>query len=345
MALGSGLSAQFGIVTETTVGTPVAVTRFVEFDSDTLALTRHIAQGVGLRASGASAPRGARRILVAREAAGDVTFDVPTNGLGLFLQHMLGSFSGSTPTLISGSAYQQIHNPGSTQGKTFTAQKGAPDTTGTVNPFTYPGCKISAWELVAAQHKQVSLKVTVDAMDEVSTTSGATALQTASYGAATGLFSFKDAAVLTGGSVTTVSGVLTATGTAVASCRNIDIKGTNSFKNDRFFAGSQTKAENIENDYRAITGQLDLEFSTMANYNAYLADSSSVLQVNFVGGIISGSVHNQLSFFFPLVKFEDGVTPQVSGPDILMANVPFTALDDGTNGHLQVVYVSSDVAV
>lgn len=344
MAVGSGLSAQAGIVTEATPGTAVAVTRFVEFDSESMSLKRHIAQGAGLRAGGLF-QRGSRRIQVAREASGDITFDVPTNGLGIWLQHMIGSF-GATAVVTNGTGFKQIHNSGSLQGKTFTTQVGVPDTTGTVNPFTYPGCKVTDWELTAAQHKQVSLKVSIDAFDEVTTTSGAFALQTASYGAATGLFSFKDAAVLTGGTVTTVSGVLTATGTAVASCRNISIKGTTPLKTDRFFAGSQVKAEQLENDFRAVGGQLDLEFSTMANYQAYLADSSTVLQVNFVGGTIPGSTSQfQLSFFFPLVKFEDGVSPDVSGPDVVMTNVPFTVLNDGTNPDMQVVYVSSDVAV
>jgi hypothetical protein len=344
MAIGSGLSAQAGIVTEVTPGTPVAVTRFVEFDSESMSLKRHIAQGSGLR-GGAFYQRGARRTLVAREAAGDLAFDIPTNGFGLFLQHMLGSFS-TVATVKNVTAYQQIHNPGSTQGKTFTLQVGNPDTTGVVNPFTYPGCKITDWELTAAQHKQVSLKLSIDAMDEMVTTSGATALQSAVYGASTGMFTFKDAAVLSGGTVSNVSGILTATGTAVASVRNISIKSSTPYKNDRFFAGSATKAENLENDFRATTGQVDLEFSTLANYNQYLTDASTVLQVNFIGALIAGSTAPvQLSFFFPLVKFEDGISPDISGPDVLMTNVGFTALDDGTNGALQVVYVSSDVAV
>lgn len=345
MAVGSGLSAQAGIATEVTPGTAVAVTRFVEFDNETLSLKRHIAQGSGMRAGGLF-QRGARRVLVAREASGDITFDVAQNGLGLWLQHMIGSFS-TTATVKNGTGFQQIHNAASLQGKTFTAQVGVPDTTGTVNPFTYPGCKITDWELTAAQHKQLSLKVSIDAFDEVSTTAGVTALQTAVYSAATGLFSFKDAAVISGGTVTTVSGVLTATGTPVASCRNISIKGTNPLKTDRFFAGSQVKAEQIENDFRSVGGQVDLEFSTMANYNTFLADSSTVLQVNFIGQtVIAGSTaFPQLSFFFPLVKFEDGVSPDVSGGDVVMANVAFTVLDDGVNPAMQVYYVSSDTTV
>lgn len=342
---GSGLSAQFGIATEATPLTPNAVTRFIEFDSETLALKRHIAQGVGLR-SGKLFSRGARRILVAREAAGDVLFDVPSNGLGVFLQHMIGSFTTVATQIGTTAAWQQIHNTGSLQGKTFTAQKGAPSTDGTVNPFTYPGCKIADWDLVAAMHKQVTLKLTIDAVDELPAGAGASALQTAVYGAGTGLFSFKDAQVLSGGTVSTVAGVLTATGTAVASCRNINLKGVNPFKNDRFFAGSQTKAESLENNVRAYTGALDLEFASMSTYNQYRVDGATVLQVNFTGPLITGTpTHEQLSFFYPYVAFDDSVSPTIAGPDIIIKSVPFTALDDGTNGALQVVYVSSDVAV
>jgi hypothetical protein len=65
-----------------------------------------------------------------REAGGDVEFDVTTNGFGLLLQHMLGSF-GTTPTSIGGGLYQQIHNIGTLNGKSFTTQ---------VVARTRPGC-------------------------------------------------------------------------------------------------------------------------------------------------------------------------------------------------------------
>ena len=47
MAVGSGLSATFGIATETVPLTPVAVTRFAEFDSETMALKKGMVQGAG----------------------------------------------------------------------------------------------------------------------------------------------------------------------------------------------------------------------------------------------------------------------------------------------------------
>ncbi|HWU47220.1 MAG TPA: phage tail tube protein, partial [Humibacter sp.] len=166
MAVGSGISATLGIATETTVGTPVAVTRFVEFDSESLAMKKHTVQGTGMRGGGL-VQRGSRRQIVAREVNGDINFDVPTAGFGLFLQHMLGSFS-TTPTSIGGGLFRQIHNLGSLQGKAFTTQVLRPDTGGvlTQEAFTYPGCKVTAWELDVKQASQLTAKLTLDALDE-----------------------------------------------------------------------------------------------------------------------------------------------------------------------------------
>lgn len=173
MAVGSGLSATLGIVQEATPGTPVAVTRFVEFDSETMAEKKHTAQGQGLR-GGALYRRSARRILVAREFGGDVMFDMTTNGMGLWLQNMLGSYT-AVATAIGGGLYRQVHNTGSLQGKAFTMQVVYPDTSGvlTQEAFTYTGCKITGWEFSVAQGQQAKLKATIDAIDQATPSNGA----------------------------------------------------------------------------------------------------------------------------------------------------------------------------
>jgi hypothetical protein len=111
--------------------------------------------------------------MVAREAQGDITLDAPTTGLGLLLQHMLGSFT-ATATSIGGGLYQQIHNIGTLNGKSFTAQLVNPDTTGTLTQeaFTYPGCKITGWDLSVAAGAQAKLKLTIDALDEATASNG-----------------------------------------------------------------------------------------------------------------------------------------------------------------------------
>lgn len=174
MAVGSGLSATLGIATESTPGTPVAVTRFVDFNSESMQLKKTTAQGQGVR-GGTLVRQSARRNYVARQASGDLNFDVPTNGFGLFLQHMLGSFA-TTPTSLGGGIYQQIHNTGSLQGKSFTTQIVKPDTGGVLagEAFTYPGCKITGWELSVGQGAQVGVKLTIDALDEATATNAIT---------------------------------------------------------------------------------------------------------------------------------------------------------------------------
>jgi hypothetical protein len=432
--IGSGLSTQFGIETESTIGTPVAVTRFVEIDSDSLMADHTIAQGQGLR--GNLYRRDARRVLVGRHAKGDVPFDLPTNGMGKILQHCLGSFS-TTATVLSGTAYQQIHNTGSLQGKTFTAQKGIADTTGYIHPYTYPGAKVTSWEISAQPGGLVKFKLSIDAVDEVtesqlvapttlaasasaaatsiSTTasipagtyisigtdalteyvttgtptgsgpytipitgtgtgnglkyahaSGApvgsspnvynslTKLQTASYTATTGLFSFKDAHFVVGGTTSQVSGVWTNTGGIACTpangivIKNIDLKGSNALKVDRYGAGSQTVAEQLENGFRDITGSLDIEYNNRWFYDAYQVDQALALVMTFQNldaQIGSTGKYPTVQFYLPAITFEDGASLQAPGPDVITQKLAFTALDDGTNGTLQAYVISTDTSV
>jgi hypothetical protein len=199
MAVGSGLSSTLGFATESTPGVPVAVSRFFEFDSETLALKKHSVQGAGLRGGGL-VKRAQRRQYVSREVGGDIQLDATTNGLGLLLQHMLGSFS-ATATSVGGGLYQQIHNIGSLAGKTLTTQIVKPDTTGVLGPeaFTYTGCKFLDWDLSVAQNAQVKLKLTVDALD-VATPSNGFASTTLSALTAAGAVSFTSVATIPAGS-------------------------------------------------------------------------------------------------------------------------------------------------
>lgn len=457
MPVGSGLSATLGIATETTPGTPVAVSRFFEHNSESLGLKRHMAQGNGLRGAVTSSGlvrRGSRRVEVAREAGGPFELDLPTNGLGVLLQHMLGSFSTTATQIAASTAWQQIHNVGSLQGKTFTTQATVPETSGYLHPFTYPGCKVLDWEITAAQHQIAKLKVNLDAMDEVTESqllaptalsAGASALAvsvstvatiptgtylsigtganqeyvvtgvasgagpftipittpatglkyahftgetvgsgatvypsatvkqvTAVYGASTGLFSFKDARLVYGGTTSVVSNLWTNTSglqlapatiaalgvpapvTPLAATiggvvvRNISLKGSNPLKVDSFGAGVQIKREQIENNFRDYTGSLDVEYSTREFYDMYQTDQSFTLVLTFQNQqslIGTSGNYPTLQFYMPLCKLDDGVSPDASGPDIVMQKLPFTALDDGTNGSLQAFYVSTDTAV
>lgn len=419
MAVGAGLSSTLGIATETTPGTPVAVTRFIEYDTETMGMKKTTVQGEGLR-GGALVRRRARRSKVGRQAGGDIKFDIPTNGFGLFLHHMLGSFS-TTPSSIGGGLYQQIHNTGSLAGKAFTTQIVKPDTTGVLAPeaFTYPGCKITSWEISIGQAGLVQVMLSIDAVDEATPTNAAApttlassaasgdttistvasiaagtyitigtgalaevrltsavsgagpytvtvpaltyghasgayvgsatgvnygsaaALQAASYVASVGQWDFTQGALVAGGVVSVSSGVWTLTGgRTVANVRSVSLKGSNALKTDRWGLGSAVKSEQLENNWRDYTADVQVEYNGREFYDEYAADAAIALKLVFTSA--AGEV---LQFFMPAGFQEDSASPQVGGPDIIIQALKLVGLDDGTNGALQAIYTSTDSSV
>ncbi|MFS6807264.1 hypothetical protein WHL19_14480, partial [Staphylococcus aureus] len=99
--------ASIGIKKETTYGTGVTVTRWLEYTDSNLGTDRKYVQGQGLRV-GKVVGRTSRRALATDGAKGDIKFEACTAGLGPFFEAMLGS---ATSTLRSGVIYQQNYVP------------------------------------------------------------------------------------------------------------------------------------------------------------------------------------------------------------------------------------------
>lgn len=346
MAIGSGLSGQLGIAQETTWGTAVAATRFVEINSETVMLRRVIVQGQGLRA-GARFLEASRRSVVKQDAGGDVNLDLPSKGLGVFLQNMIGS----TPTTTqqgATTAYQQVHTDGTLNGKSFTMQIGEPSDDGVVNPLTYPGCKIDAWEIACANNGIATLALTVDAKDEQIVGAGPLSLQTASLPIAH-VFHFGGASLALGGTVATTGGLTTVTApVAVPQVMAFSLKGDQKIKTDRFYAdGTVYKNEQLENDFMAYTGEVDVQFANMTLYNQYRAELNLALTITLVGPLIASTYYETLEIILPAIRLEDNGSPQLGGPDVLTQTFPFTVFDDqsGTNPRIQMRYISTDTVV
>lgn len=340
MAIRSGLGASLGIAAESTVGTIVSPTRWLEFNSESLSLEKSVVQGGGLRGGGLVA-RSSRRAYTGRNAGGDIELDVATRGMGLLFKNMMGS---STSALVSGSAYQQVHTPGLLAGTSFTAQKLVPRTSdGTLVPFTYNGCKITAWEMSCEVGGILTLSVTIDAWDETTATSAGTPTYTAAS-----VFHFRQGAITIGGTASTTSGVVSvAGGTTVGVVRSASVRGENPMTtgsdNQRFGA---VKVEQNENAIRTYGGALELDFlSAAAMYDAYAADTGVALTLTFTGTTaISGSVYPTLEVVMPVI-YLDGETPQVGGEDEITTASDFSALDDSTNVACQIRYVTADSSI
>lgn len=347
MAIGSGIAAQIGIGVETTPGTAVTPTRFLRFSSETLEAKKKIVQQTTL-AAGQQFDRTAARFTTQRWATGDIMLPVPTKGFGLILQQMLGSFTATATQQATTTAYLQTHTPGIFTGHTFSVQKGAPRTDGTVEPYTYPGCKVTSWELDIAQSELLQAKLTVDAWDELTsgTTPASPALATASFASAS-YFSFVSGTILSGGTVATASGVTTVTGgTAVAAITAANVKGNNASDTTRYFLGAgTTKAEQVQNAVSSVTGQLTAEFANRTLYDQYRSDGSAAVQLNFSGGLIATGYNYMLNIVMPSVFLDDGASPKIPGPGIITQTIPFAALSDDTNPVIQIQYQSTDTAL
>lgn len=356
----SGLSGQVGTVPEVTYGTPVTVTHFYEFLGETFTLDPNWLDGQGLKA-GQSYKRGSRTVQSRIDVNGDLTMEhtsgeaatAVADSMGYWWKYALGSAL-TTPTLVLGTAYKQVHVNGSKAGQFITLQVGRPQISGpTVQPFTETGVVITGWEFSCNDNQIAQLKISGNARTELT----ATGLAAASYPTPNGLFSFANASIFTlGGTASTAAGETSiAGGTPVASLVNgIVITGSTPMKTDRFGFGNQgLKGFPVENDIPTITGTLTTEFFSRTElYDIFRAGTGVPLQLDFTkfdsagndaNGVAAGPNPYRLSFILPQIKLKTAAV-NVSGPDVLPQSIGFEAYDDGsgTNPVIQVKLVSKE---
>ena len=357
----SGLSGQVGVVAGSSyTDVSTVVTHFYEFLSETFTFDPGWLDGMGLKA-GQAYNRASRTVQSRFDVTGDLTMEHTSgeaansvaDSMGLWWKYALGS-SLTTPTVVLGTAYKQVHTNGSKAGQSLLCQVGRPQISGvTVQPFTYVGMKISDWEFSCNDNQIAQLKVTGNARNELT----GTALAAASYPTPNGLFAFSHATVMTlGGTASTSGGETTISGgSALGSLVNgIVITGSNPMKTDRYGLGNAgLKGEPIENAIPTITGTLSTEFySRTEMYDVFKAGTTLPLQIDFTkfdasgndaNGVASGPNPYRLSFILPAVKFKTSAV-NVGGPDVIPQSVGFQAYDDGSGSNpvIQVKLVSRE---
>jgi hypothetical protein len=369
MPYASGLGASLGATTEGTVGTETTGSMgFYEFLSESLTQTPTYLDSAGLK-QGQAFKRIQRTQISRYDVGGDITLEhfdrgfsaASGRGMGFWWKHALGSTA--APTQVgTGTAYQQLHTPGTKDGLSMTVQIGRPQAASpyTSNPFTYSGCKVSTWEFTCSDGQLAQLKVTIDGWKE----NTATSLISPTYagtGYQAGIFSFADVganAFATGTSAATGASGMTLSGSgAIATVvKGITITGTTELAGDRYgFGNAGRKREQLMNGIPTITGSLDAEFTNRTEfYDLFQANTTSAMQVSFThylngvdaAGASGGTGANpyRLQFTLPAVKFKSGAA-NVGGPDIIQQSIGFEAYDDGGGIPIEVRLVSQDQAV
>lgn len=340
-ATGTGLEGQLGIKSEVTPGTAVVVDKFFEFNNESMDYKPTYLEPTGLRV-GREMKRDARVVLSRFTVDGAVELEHATKLMGLWWKLALNS-GVTSPTLITGTAYKQVHQQTAGNPPSFTMQAGRPQPSGVVTPFTWNGCKVAGWEFSVSDGQTAVLHLDIDAWNETT----ATALATATFLAGAGVFNFQQASTFkTGGTPTTTTSIVSiATGVAVPTVvKKFSLKGVIPLADDRQGLGnSGQKKEQLKNGTPLITGTLDAEFDKATWYDVFKANASIAIQLSMVGAQIAATgSFDTLDFVIAKARIK-GNPVHVDGPDIVNGSVAFEVYDDEVNiTPLQVTLISTD---
>lgn len=328
MAIGSGLGAQIGIAAESTYGTFVAPTKFIEFTKESLVLKKTTAQSAGI-AAGRLMALSSRRVVTQKEASGSIELEVTNKAMGLLLQALMGT-SVTPVQQAATTAYLQTHTLADTAGKSLTIQKGVPLTTGTVTDKTFVGCKVISAEFSCEVGGMLMCTIEFDGKDCDETQT----LAVASYSNMSP-FHFGQMALKTG---------TYASETALDGVRKVSVKIERPQATDRFYANqSALKKEPISNDLVKITGSLEMDYVATTVDDLHTSDGATALVWEFVGPIIASTYAETFRIKLPAIKVDDA-PPTVEGFDVIRPTFSFTALYDGTN-QVAIEYMSTDVTL
>ncbi|MFH8627753.1 phage tail tube protein [Streptomyces vietnamensis] len=328
MAIGSGLGAQIGIASESSYGTFVAPTKFVEFTKESLALHKTTAQSTGI-AAGRLMALSSRRVVTQREASGSIEMEVTNKAMGVLLQALMGTSVTPVQQGVT-TAYLQTHTLADTWGKSLTIQKGVPMTTGVVTDKTFLGCKIVSAEFSCEVGGMLTANFEFDAKDCDETQT----LAVASYPSMSP-FHFGQMGVKSGsfGAETALDGV-----------RKVSVKIERPQATDRFYANqSALKAQPISNDLVKISGSLEMDYVATTVDDLHTSDGATSLVWEFIGPIIASTYAETFRIKLPAVKVDDA-PPTVDGYGVVRSTFNFTALYDGTNQAV-IEYMSTDVSL
>ena len=246
MPVGSSLTDQIGIATESTYGTYLAPTEFLlpaekpDFEPGEMFIE--------------TLPYGSLVMGVddSRQyefgGAGTLAVDARIKGLGILLEQMFGTPASGVYTLAA--------NPG----KSATIQQGRTQTDGTVKAFNFLGCVMTQMEIAITSDANPRITTTWD----VGTHETTTALATKSYPTGNAVYTWLDGAITKDG--------------ASACFRSLTITIARAMNTDRRCIGG-TKKQQIGNGEIAITGQAEVEFDSMADYAKFRSGGQAALNV------------------------------------------------------------------
>lgn len=320
------LDHQLMIGEESVYGTAVTPNRTFEFNSEGITEAYGRVESEALRV-GQFVSRSDRWTPYFQGAAGSVSMDVLTKGFGVWLKHMLGGVSSSGPS--ADGAYTHTFTIADLWTKSLTLQTNRPfNPSGTAQPFTYSGGKITEWTLSNSVDGNLVLEAGLD----FAKGDTATALAAAAYPTNMDNFTW------VGGTVTIGGVAYDVTEFAVA-CNN----GMNV---DRRAIRNNSDKKEPTGGRRELSFSFAADFDSLAQRNraaaATRAGALAEVKGKWVGPVaIGGTTFPSIEVKIPVGRFDEW-SAAAEGPDAISQSLSGMGMFDGTNSPATVTLVTAD---
>lgn len=320
--LGGGLGGAVGLAAESTYGTWVAPTTWVEPRDFKMQERPHVTQGTGL-AYGRSVDLGSRRRVTWTDGGGTMNKEVLNTKEALLLVNAMGS-SATLTQMGTTSAYQLTANLGVPDNQNYLSiQELLPNTAGTIFQQNWHGVKILDTEWTIDMSNPLMAQYTLDAQ-QMTTVEAA---GSPTYSSSSRNFTFQGMSFKVGtfGSESTIDGVTKMT-----------CKITRTLYVNRIYMGGTVKSEPIITGITKISGTADVDLTASDKavfwdiFHTQAAIPSIVMQ--FTGNAIGTSGHVDTFTLNPTDVFIDsGGTPELDGPEQVKGTLNWSGLIDSNN--------------
>lgn len=339
MPVGSGIAGQYGCVPEVSYGTTLAPNHFYRVTKAQQKRVNNTALGGGISAGQIAIEQG-QRVLVSTGATGDIEMPFSTSSMGLWLDHLFGTTTVPAQQAATIAYLQTRANIVDNVGKSLTSQVGVPLRGGTVSPYTMLGSKITAATFTCSAGGLLTMALTLDGKELVKTT----ALAAASYGAGQLPFHFGDLAVKLGAfnAEALVQGVKAVTLTFTRPQSTDD----SYYAGNANATGVSTKSEPIWNDFMQISGSIDIDVITEADFvDRFATNTPTSMLLSWTKTTpIAAANFPSISFQLPATFF-DGDSPDLEDTGVTAVTIPFSCQVDLTNGFCKSLYMSTDITI
>lgn len=258
-------------------------------------------------------------------ASGETSFEIPTSGLGLWINAVLGAVTNTVVPTLTPTRYQQVHTLTKTDPiDSYTIQEVIPQIGGAAaSPHTFTGMVAESIDIEAKEGEIVTAKISWMGKGMNTATAAAAAVYPGAD--AESLFTFVHGSIGLSGTLTppTATAIASLSGSPAANIADISVSIKNGLDSGGFNlggAGSRSRKNVLGNGM--ISGKMTAEYDSNTLRDAYLAQTALPLVLTFIhdDGV------SVLQIVLPAIRLK-GEIPTSNGGAPATQSIDFEAFD------------------